>query len=366
MPSKDLFEEANRQLVICNACRYCEGLCPVFQAIELRRDFSKGDVFYLANLCHDCRACFPACMYTPPHEFQINIPALFSEARVESYSQWAWPRSLSSSFKNSKIRFCLGTSIFLAVILISLIFISPAALTQVHTGPGSFYKIIPYWAMSLGGIAFAGYWLSIWVYGAVRCWKDINHETTKPNARAVLQALRSIAALSHLDGGGGSCTYPDDNPSNSRRFYHSLVFWGFIADLISTTLAFIYQDILLRKPPFPVLSAPVLFGIAGGISLIVGCVGLIALKLRSNTKAANRQTYAMDYSFLCLLILVSLTGMLTLILRETSALGMILTIHLALVGSLFLTAPYGKFVHGVHRSLALTNFYLERQCPPDR
>ena len=42
MADTDLFAEANRQLVICNACRYCEGLCPVFRAIETRRDFGKA------------------------------------------------------------------------------------------------------------------------------------------------------------------------------------------------------------------------------------------------------------------------------------------------------------------------------------
>ena len=65
MPGLDVFEEANSQLIICNACRYCEGYCPVFRAIETRRDFQRGDVFYLSNLCHDCRACYYACMYTP-------------------------------------------------------------------------------------------------------------------------------------------------------------------------------------------------------------------------------------------------------------------------------------------------------------
>ena len=93
-------EEANRQLDICNACRYCEGYCAVFQAIETRREFTKGRVFYLANLCHDCRACFYACMYTPPHEFAINIPRLLSETRVSTYRRWSWPspwRALSQT-----------------------------------------------------------------------------------------------------------------------------------------------------------------------------------------------------------------------------------------------------------------------------
>ena len=91
MPGLDVIQEAGRQLVICNACRYCEGYCPVFRAIETRRDFKQGDVFYLSNLCHDCRACYYACMYTPPHEFAINIPQILAESRIETYRRWSWP-----------------------------------------------------------------------------------------------------------------------------------------------------------------------------------------------------------------------------------------------------------------------------------
>ena len=74
MPSAELLKEANRQIVICNACRYCEGFCAVFPAMERRRTFTDGDFTYLANLCFDCRACFYACQYAPPHEFNVNVP----------------------------------------------------------------------------------------------------------------------------------------------------------------------------------------------------------------------------------------------------------------------------------------------------
>ena len=105
-PELKLFEEANRQLVICNACRYCEGLCPVFRAIETRREFTKGDVFYLANLCHDCRACYYACMFTPPHEFGINIPQILSEARVESYQAVELAGFAARVLSKSRESFC--------------------------------------------------------------------------------------------------------------------------------------------------------------------------------------------------------------------------------------------------------------------
>ena len=33
---------AARQLTICNSCRYCEGLCAVFPALERRTVFADG------------------------------------------------------------------------------------------------------------------------------------------------------------------------------------------------------------------------------------------------------------------------------------------------------------------------------------
>jgi citrate/tricarballylate utilization protein len=35
--------EADRLMTVCNSCRYCEGLCAVFPAMEMRRAFSDGE-----------------------------------------------------------------------------------------------------------------------------------------------------------------------------------------------------------------------------------------------------------------------------------------------------------------------------------
>jgi citrate/tricarballylate utilization protein len=56
----ELVAEAQRVLAICNACRYCEGYCAVFPALERRLSFDEGDVHYLANLCHNCGAYWQA------------------------------------------------------------------------------------------------------------------------------------------------------------------------------------------------------------------------------------------------------------------------------------------------------------------
>jgi len=61
MSGPELFKDGERQMRICNACRYCEGYCAVFPAMERRRTFTKADLTYLANLCFDCRDCYYAC-----------------------------------------------------------------------------------------------------------------------------------------------------------------------------------------------------------------------------------------------------------------------------------------------------------------
>ena len=48
-----IFVEASRQLTICNACRYCEGYCAVFPALERLSSLTPGDVTHFADLCHD-------------------------------------------------------------------------------------------------------------------------------------------------------------------------------------------------------------------------------------------------------------------------------------------------------------------------
>ena len=87
-PLAGLFAEAERQLAICNACRYCEGYCAVFPALELRRTLTEGDITHLADLCHDCRDCYTACMYAPPHEVAVDPPALFSAVRRDTYDRY--------------------------------------------------------------------------------------------------------------------------------------------------------------------------------------------------------------------------------------------------------------------------------------
>jgi citrate/tricarballylate utilization protein len=49
-----------------------------------------------------------------------------------------------------------------------------------------------------------------------------------------------------------------------------------------------------------------------------------------------------------------------LALRTTPAMGAMLAVHLCIVVALFLTLPYGKFVHAIYRYAALVRYSIEQ------
>jgi citrate/tricarballylate utilization protein len=360
MPNLKLFEEAKRQLTICNSCRYCEGYCAVFPAIEIRRVITDGDVPYLANLCHDCRACFYACMYSPPHEFAINIPHILAEARIATYRRWCWPGVLSDSVRDRWLEWTLGFTAWASVCLLAAILISPRVMLSRHLAAGSFYKIIPYRVILIGGTVLFAYAICVWAIGGIRFWSSTGDRRPRANLKAMIGAVFDSLGLSYLKGGGPGCYYPKDRPSFVRRAYHTLTAWGFLSALLSTSTAAIYQDFFHWLPPFGYASAPVVFGIIGGIAMIIGTMGLIWFKLKSDKTPNGDHTLSMDYTFLVVLWLTAVSGMLTLAFRATSAMGSLLVLHLGFVAALFISAPYGKFVHLVYRLLALIKYRIER------
>ncbi|MFN0072114.1 MAG: tricarballylate utilization protein TcuB, partial [Chloroflexota bacterium] len=145
MPAIELLKKAEQEMTICNACRYCEGFCAVFPAMELRTKFEKGDLLHLANLCFDCRACLYACQFAPPHEWGINVPKTFAQIRTETYREYSWPAMFSRLVGKN------GPGVAAVTILSTLIIAALVLLTQgsgvlstAFVGEGSFYRVVPY------------------------------------------------------------------------------------------------------------------------------------------------------------------------------------------------------------------------------
>jgi citrate/tricarballylate utilization protein len=127
----------------------------------------------------------------------------------------------------------------------------------------------------------------------------------------------------------------------------------------STTVAAIYHTVFGWQAPYAYSSLPVLLGAAGGFGLLVGPLGLTALRQTRDAALGGDETHGLDSLFLALLFLTSLTGLALLVLRHSQAMGILLIVHLAIVLVLLLTLPYSKFVHALYRTLALIRYHCE-------
>jgi citrate/tricarballylate utilization protein len=362
--------EVARQMQICNACRYCEGFCAVFPAMTRRLEFGKADVHYLASLCHNCGACLHACQYAPPHEFAVNVPKAMAQLRVQTYADFAWPRALGALYRRNGVVLAFAAAIGLALFMILLLRIDDDIAGQ--SLAANFYAVFPHNTLVLMfGAVFAFAVLAL-AMSARAFWRAVASETGKPasatnasrNGQAAAAAARDALTLKYLDGGhGDGCNEASDAFTLVRRRFHHATFYGFMLCFAATCVATLYHYALGLHAPYAMTSLPVILGSVGGIGLLVGPAGLLWLNLHRDPAHGDPQQRPMDVGFIALLFASSLTGLALLLWRDTGSMPWLLAVHLGIVMALFLTLPYGKFVHAVLRSAALLKYAIEKRQP---
>lgn len=356
--------EVQRQMTICNACRYCEGFCAVFPAMTRRLEFTQADIHYMANLCHNCGACLHACQYAAPHEFDVNIPKAMAKVRLDTYAEYAWPQALGKLYQRNGLTLALASGGGLALFLCLTLMLMGNLFTPISGG--NFYEVFPHNTLALMFGSVFGFAVLALTLGVRRFWRNVSPGAAPLPLKtsAALEATANVAKLKYLDGGHGEgCNNADDQFTLWRRRFHHLTFYGFMLCFAATGVATLFHYLLNWSAPYPIFSLPVMLGIAGGIGLLIGPAGLLWLNLRRNPAHGDEKQKPMDRGFIALLFLVSASGLALLAFRDTRALGLMLAIHLGLVMAFFLTMPYSKFAHGIFRSAALLKHAIEKRQP---
>jgi citrate/tricarballylate utilization protein len=352
--------EVARVLQVCNACRYCEGFCAVFPAMTRRLAFGKNDVNYLANLCHNCGACFHACQYAPPHEFRINVPQSMAKVRVGTYAEYAWPSALGSLYRINGVALAFALALSLSFFLV----VAAARNGSAWGVPaaGGFYSIFPHGLMI---------WLfaPVFLYAIValgmsvaRFWR--NERPGPISGAALVEATTAAATLKYLDGGHrDGCNDEDDRFTQRRRVFHQLTMYGFLSCFAATCVATLYHYAFGWPAPYQWASLPKILGIVGGTSMVIGTSGLFSLNLRRHPLHHDLAQRPMDRGFIVLLLLTAASGLVLMLMHSAAALPLALCVHLGAVMALFLTMPYGKFAHPFYRGAALLKWSFERRQP---
>jgi citrate/tricarballylate utilization protein len=357
-------KEVARQLQICNGCRYCEGFCAVFPAMTRRLEFGKADIHYLANLCHNCGACLHACQYAPPHEFAINVPKSMATVRGQTYADYAWPKALGGLYKSNGLTVSMALALSLSLFLILAI----QSNGTLWGGPveNGFYAIFPHNLMvSMFAPIFLWSVLAL-ALGVIKFWREVTPATSGAplSAPAAAEAAHDALQLKYLGGGhGDGCNNEDDAFTLVRKRMHHLTFYGFMLCFAATSVATVYHYAFDWPAPYDFFSLPKILGTVGGIALAVGTLGLWRLNLARDPQHGDAQQRPMDRGFIALLFFISVTGLALMLSKNTSAMPVLLAVHLGMVMALFLTLPYGKFAHGIFRTAALLRFAVEKRQP---
>lgn len=352
--SNDPIEEGIRLLRFCNACRYCEALCPVWRAIEVRKFFGEGDIHYHANLCFDCRACYYACQYVPPHEYNLDPPKVFDDVRLKTYEKFSVSERIFK-FMSKPFGTVLVTLLSILLTYLYTFILLGGKLFVRHE---EFYSIIPKDVLVVGGLVLGAYIVLVAIYGGLSYWKNIHGKLSDLlSVEGHMSALAQVFTHISLTGGGIGCNYPnEEEPGNYLRLItHAMIFYGFIITFLATVLGFIYEDVLHIPSPFPLTNPVVILGLVGGLALTFGIISALILK----AKARKMRSRDMDVSLEALLALVAITGLAVLLLRGTWALGLSFVFHMGSVLAFFVVAPFSKMVHLIYRYLSLVKYGIE-------
>src|SRR5260370_6828691 len=112
--------------------------------MEMRRAFPDGDLNYLANLCHGCGACYYDCQFSPPHEFNVNVPRVLAQVRADSYRPYACPPAFAGVFQRNGLAIPVIAALCVPGFLLAFPPPNaPAALPPAHTRPAPSSPLLP-------------------------------------------------------------------------------------------------------------------------------------------------------------------------------------------------------------------------------
>jgi citrate/tricarballylate utilization protein len=270
-----------------------------------------------------------------------------SKLRVESYESLAWPSLAAVAFRRPWLATC-------AALAAGLLILAPVA-RAFTARDADFYSVISHDAMvALFGVV--GLFAVVAIAIGQRRFTGVASLEGLPHRHAVTDAL----TLKHLHD-AGDCVDAEETRTPWRRWMHHCTFYGFTLCFASTTVAAIYHVFFGWIAPYAYTSLPVVLGTSGGVGLLIGPAGLFLVDRGRDPELTHASERALGNAFLALLFLTSLTGLLLLVLREQPYMPVLLVIHLAIVLALFITLPYGKFVHGIYRAAALMKFRREER-----
>jgi quinone-modifying oxidoreductase subunit QmoC len=291
-------------------------------------------------LCYNCGKCTKQC----PRGARPGD--VLGAVRREVIRQFAFPRFLGSLVADPKalaLLFLLPALIFTAVLL--------WAPKPVPAAAFEFGSLFPASVLEPLFFAISGFALLAFGVGVARFARGLRESAGEGMAGGLPDALKDIATHQRF----AQCE------ESVMRLAHLLTFWGFVGLAIVGTLTGIGTMAGVVRTPL-VLTSPL--KIFANVSAALALAGVVLLLVRRIGDPARRtgSTY-FDWFFLAALAGVVITGIASELLRlaHTEAMYAVYFVHLVLIFTLLLYAPYSKFAHLAYRTVALASVRKSNQ-----
>ncbi len=348
---REVMLSSGRDMKKCFQCATCSSVCSLSTAARpfprrqmLEAQWGMGDRLMgdpAIWLCHDCGDCTARC---PRGAHPAEAVAAIRTAVIR---RLAVPRFMGSMV-------AMRENGALVLVLSALVLICIAVLPA--PGPGTrpliFAEMFPKARLEALFFLAGGLALLALAAGAMRFAKALRSSGADgPILPALLPVLVEI--ISHR-------RFSVCSTGRSRRLGHLFVLSAFLGLAAMGTAVGIGSMIGLIDTPLPILHPLKIFANLCAVVLVAGAAILLWNRLANRDKRAE-STFC-DWYFLFLLASAGFTGILSETLRLTQSdhwMFFSYYVHLTLVLTLILCAPYSKFVHFLYRTMAMAATWHE-------
>jgi quinone-modifying oxidoreductase subunit QmoC len=286
-------------------------------------------------LCHNCRDCSDRC---PRGARPGDVLGAIRSQVIRRFAAPAFMGRLVAS--PAALPFLL----LLPIVIFALI--AAMAAPPVESTEFEFAHWFPIWLLEVLFFAVSGLAILAFSVGIIRFVAALKAAGVSPPTLAALgAAFIEIARHDRFT----KCERP-----TARYWGHLLTLWGFIGLAVMGTVVGVGTMLGVMHTPLALLSPWKIFANLCAVVILGGTVLLLVERLR-DPDARVHSTY-FDWLFLLALIGIVTTGIAAEILRigqVASAMYPVYFVHLVLILSLFLYAPYSKFAHLAYRTIAM-------------
>lgn len=352
---RDVIDLGGESLKKCFQCGTCSVVCSLSPG---DKPFPRKEMMWAQRglkdrllrdpdlwMCYRCNDCSTYC----PRDAKPGDVL----AAVRSYAtmSYALPNFLVKAFSSPK--YLLPLLALPALLLFA--FLGAAGDLTFPKGEIVLNQLIPNTDAYIGMAVTVAFVAVVAVIGGFRFWKAINESETNPGPTSQAKAglLRSLGyvlvdILKH--GNFGKC-----QANKINHYTHLAIFYGFVLLLLAAFLGAVYHLVGIESP-YSLTSPIKIAGNLGSLLLLAGCA--LAVYRRFSTNGKEGKTTYFDWFLIVLLSFVAVSGVATEVVRLDklpTATYSVYLVHLWLLFTLLIYAPFSKGAHFIYRTLAMAH-----------